>query len=632
MITREIPMQPRTAAMYAFWLLCIVGMPALCVARGDDEPKSRPRVYGRVVALCIGMEQYLSPTIDKVPYAINDAKKVAEILADRYGFETETLIGSKATRAAILEKTRALASSLGANDALLFFFAGHGQIIEQQNHKRTGFLVPYDAELDLASDSDLEKWGKQAIEMRELGDLLSKSKARHVLIMLDACCSGFMAKRGNFIERPDLQELAALPSRMVVAASTDNQAAFSSTKSDHGIFTDSLLKQLASSEAQSTNEIFLEIRKQVAIDSKRTMIPQLGKLTFDDGEFIFVPLTIKESEIKEAMTTVNARMMHRRGAGTTIANVIEAFEASDFRHSSERPTLEKSWKVRTERFEKNGASGDPLALAAMTLSYTKGLGLETSPRDALKAAKLAYETEHAAGVFALAHCLAFGIGTERNPEAARSLLEQPGLKSFPLNDLLLAELLLLRNAASRPEALKLLDRAAKAGVPTAKVRLIELQLGIDGGGVTFYTDPISELLPLAEAGNQRAGYLIYLLTIRKNDVSQKDSELALKYLTKAASGGYLHAQYALAVEYYRLEWFQGRLDVKPDFVEARRWATLAADRGHAKAHQMLAMIYKMGQGIEADGAKGQFHHDKAQDLKPDNMAQMAIWWLKHAIK
>ncbi len=611
-------------------LTCII-IHSPSLAQEDTKKKQKPRFYNRVFALCIGIERYLSDGIPKTDLAINDAETVAKMLNEHYGYETEILTGTKATKSAILGRIDELNKVLVADDALLLFFAGHGHIVERTGGARSGYLIPYDAQLDLSNDSNPDEWEKQAINMRSLSTSLVNLKAKHVLVVLDACCSGYMTKRGNFLERPDLQQLASLPSRAVISASTQNQAAYSSSNLNHGIFTNSLLSNLKSREAQSIGEVFTSIRQQVAIDSKGSMMPQMGNISLDDGEFVFIPLSIKEAEIKEAVVAVDARTMKRRGLGTTINDLIEIIDTEDYSHAQNAASAQKSWKSKAEKFQKYGATSDPLALSASMLTLARGLGVNKNHDHALNMAKLAFDTDHPAGYFSLAFCHLFGIGTQRNHQAALELLQTPGIKEFPLTDYLMAMMLLERDSTSVPAALKLLERASKSGLKAAKHAIIRLKLGSEPPTISK-EDAIKELIPIADDKHRPSQELIYQLILKRSDLSSEDVAMALKYMNMAAALGSKDAAYHLAVEHYRLEWFVGRLPVKQDFVAARRWANIAADQGSGKAHQMLAMIYKKGQGVEKDRQQGQKHYQIQEKIDTDTRGEMGRWWIFEALE
>lgn len=616
------------SCLLASWTVMVL-VPGIASAQ-----QPRPRVYQRAVALCIGIEQYLSPAIDKVQYATNDAKAVAHLLETKYGYETKLLLGTKATRTAIESRLSELCRELGTSDVLIVYFAGHGHVVDLPSHGRAGYLIPYDADLDLQAKADPERWEAQALDMRKLAATTMASKARHVLMLVDACCSGFMTKRGNLIERPDLQELAARRSRVVVAATTENQFAFPSSQATHGIFTSALLRNLDTESAQSLTEVFLEVRKHVVSESKRLMLPQQGSLSHEDGELVFIPLKIPEAEVGEAMSSVDLRIKRGRGFGTNLPQLIEAYDAVDYRHAANRAKIESLWKGKLDRFERNASLGDVFALAGACLCHAKGLGGEANPKEAYRFARLAYETGHPAGIFALAYCYAHGLDVQPNREAARTLLTEPSAQSFALNKMTLADILRADGGAVHGNQVReLLEQAAQAkpGVGTAALRLVEMRLAVVKGSAKEIDSVIRDLEPIAENGHPLAQFRIYETLCRhKAALSEREQVLAKRFLTQAAENGWRDAQYALAAEYYQTEWFQGRLQLPKDYSQARRWATPAAAQNHAKAHQMLAMIYLKGQGTAPDTAKAQQHYDQSKALRPDNIGHMAAWWLQNS--
>lgn len=600
--------------------------------------EQKPRMFARVVVLAIGVETYASVNIPKADHSIKDAEAIAATLHKHFGYEREVLIGEKATKQKILERIEHYVSTLTEKDAFILFFAGHGQVIRSKDTYSRGFLIPHDAQLDIENNTDPSEWNREAIDMKILSEIVLKSKSKHVLVLLDACCSGFMTKRGNLMERPDLQQLASMPSRFVISATTEYSAAFSST-SGHGIFTKHLLAKLHSSEAQSTNDVFTEVRRRVAIESKSLMMPQLGKISNDDGEFVFIPLSIKETEIKEAVAAVDARALKRRGSITTVKELIEVFEAENYKFSKDADRLEAHWKSQNQRFLKHGvgkseaeryqhigATSDPIALAASTLTLARGLGVPKNRDAAFKAAQLAFDTEHPAGVFALATCHMAGIGGKRNPEAALKLIQNPVLKEFPLNDYLHAKLLFElepNDPGTRDKALRLFERAHSAGMISARIEVIGLKH--DAREMTD-VEVVTELIPIADQGNLVAQEQIYTTLLSQPLMDNNGRFMCLHYLTKAAENGQKNAQYRLAEEFFRRVGFHSQLHLKQNYAESRKWATLAANQGHKNAHQILAIIYQAGLGVPHDGKKALEHYEMQKKLGADNQLSMQRWW------
>ena len=278
-----------------------------------NQERSKPYIYGRVVLLAVGIEQYQHGALSKAPAAENDARTLSETLAAQYGYEAESLVGPQATKEAILKRIKSLGEELTGNDALIVFFAGHGRVINLDAVQRAGYLLPYDARLNLDIVNHPQEWEDQAINMKGLMDLTRKFKAKHVLLMIDACQSGFMAGRGtNLLFQHDLIQLLTMPSRVVLTATNEVQLARTRNVDgrEHGIFTAALLKALEtkkprSTEAKSVLDLVDEIRPAVSDDSDGMMTPDKNSFAKAgegmNGEFVFLPLTIDPAEIAEAI-------------------------------------------------------------------------------------------------------------------------------------------------------------------------------------------------------------------------------------------------------------------------------------------------------------------------------------------
>ena len=93
--------------------------------------------FGKYHALIIGVQNYISYDPLKTP--ISDAKAIANVLEQRYGFETTTLLD--ADFSSIVGGIVELSTKIGPDDNVLIYFAGHGVL----NAAQRGFWLPLDA-------------------------------------------------------------------------------------------------------------------------------------------------------------------------------------------------------------------------------------------------------------------------------------------------------------------------------------------------------------------------------------------------------------------------------------------------------------------------------------------------------
>lgn len=598
---------------------------------------AKSRYYRRVVALCIGVNRYrFDSGIPELAFAEQDARSLGELLATRYGYEPRYLLGKDATRAAIEETLRRLATELGDRDALVVFFAGHGQVVDLPSYGRAGFLVPYDAELDLNDRSDPARWSEEALDMTKLVERIQTLPSQHVLLVADSCCSGFLTKRGNLAERADLQALLRGSSRAVLAAATEKQAAREDRAKGHGYFTAALLEELDRDDAASLTDLFVGVRTRVSGESNKLMLPQMAHVGEGDGEFVFLPKAIPEEEIafaldlapssanaKHPLRGVQERAARRATQRTTAQDVIASFEAADYRFTARPAEGERAWIARFRRFQENASRGDALAMAGLSFCYAEGLGTEKDPAAAYRAALLAYETGPPAGKFVLGRCLAEGIGTTRNEQAGERLIRESAEGGFPLGKLAVAELSLQKKdvLGAKP----LLEQAATSGVLRAKVLLANVYSAGSAGIERDVARAMNFLNEAAEAGLPEAQYRMFERL--SGETPEKDLIRAGGWLVKAADGGDRDAQAALAREHLQQEGGMRRLELPRDQDAARTWAELAAGQGSSAAELILCDVYEKGLGVPVDAEKAKAHGERAAKANdPAAYHRQGLWW------
>ena len=144
-------------------------------------------VYDNSWALIVGINDY--EHVRGLNYAVEDALAMKNMLIHDYGFSRKNvrvLTNGEATGSNIKKELHSLVKSVGENDRVVFYFAGHGETetlgIEGGD---MGFLIP--------ADGDAEDLYLTAIPMDELRRISSWSKAKHMLFLIDACYGGLAA-------------------------------------------------------------------------------------------------------------------------------------------------------------------------------------------------------------------------------------------------------------------------------------------------------------------------------------------------------------------------------------------------------------------------------------------------------
>ena len=233
----------------------------------------------------VGVDQYKDKRWPKSAGCSKDVDKLSQLFEENYGFSTASkLITEKATRTAIQNEIKTRAESVGRNGVLILFFAMHGHVLDLgEKLGKHGYFIPYDADIDPKSRRK-EEWDDKAVSMRWVLDTTRNCPAKHVLIIADTCCSGYLTGRGDLSSEPSLRMLLTNRSRRVIAATSATQSAYGG--SEGGIFTKQLIAKLKSDEARSVLDIFVDVRKIVVKDSHEAMLPQCESFAPGDGEFV----------------------------------------------------------------------------------------------------------------------------------------------------------------------------------------------------------------------------------------------------------------------------------------------------------------------------------------------------------
>jgi uncharacterized caspase-like protein len=192
--------------------------------------------------LSVGINQYKNPRMS-LNYARPDADSFSKIMDEKgtnlfKSIELHTLYDEQATRGGILAKLDALAGKINPEDVFIFYYAGHGSMVDNQF-----YFIPTEA-LRLYDASALHK---EAIDAGALQERFRNIKALKQLIIMDACQSGgsveLLANRGASEEKA-IAQLSRSAGIHVMASAGSEQFAAEFTELGHGLFTYVLIRAL----------------------------------------------------------------------------------------------------------------------------------------------------------------------------------------------------------------------------------------------------------------------------------------------------------------------------------------------------------------------------------------------------
>lgn len=235
--------------------------------------------YGKYHALVIGNNRYAD--MPDLETALNDARQVAQTLAYDYGFDTRLLLD--ATRRDILKAMAGYRRSLGANDNLLIYYAGHGII---DDVVKEGYWLPVDAAKDEPSN-----W----ISNADVTNMLRAIRAKHIMVIADSCYSGTLVRSVPKIATASqgrdkwLQRMVAKRSRTALV-SGGLEPVMDGGGDGHSVFTRAFLQALENNQGVIEGQaMFDAIKRPVVLNADQTpQYSDIRKAGHEGGDFLFV--------------------------------------------------------------------------------------------------------------------------------------------------------------------------------------------------------------------------------------------------------------------------------------------------------------------------------------------------------
>ena len=250
---------------------------------GDPVTANAPANGGRYHALLIAVQEYDHPSVNRLDYPVGDALQVERELTSRYTFEPQNVTTLKnPDRRTILDTLDQMTEKLKPEDNLLIFYAGHGQWDAQ---RKQGYWLPRDAMRERRAD-----W----ISNSDLRDAIRGIKAKHILLISDACFAGGIFKAREAFG-PASSAIAELENRASRTAMTSGSL---TTVPDRSVFMEYLLRRLKENteERLPALELFNMLRLPVINNSPAQKdgsrpTPSYGtiyEVGDEGGDFIFV--------------------------------------------------------------------------------------------------------------------------------------------------------------------------------------------------------------------------------------------------------------------------------------------------------------------------------------------------------
>lgn len=190
----------------------------------------------------VGINKYQNEKLN-LNYARNDAESLTQSFKENSNslfsdIKVYELYDEKASRQAILDKLDDLAAKVRVHDVFVFYYAGHGSVVNNNF-----YFIPME-NTRLYDEKSLEK---TALRADIIQGKLEKIQALKQIIIMDACQSGgsveLLAQRGASEEKA-VAQLSRSAGIHVLAAAGSDQFATEFQELGHGVFTYVLLEAL----------------------------------------------------------------------------------------------------------------------------------------------------------------------------------------------------------------------------------------------------------------------------------------------------------------------------------------------------------------------------------------------------
>jgi TPR repeat protein len=533
---------------------------------------------GPYYALVIGNNNYQQ--LNKLKTAVNDARDVAQILQDRFGFETKVLYD--ATRSQILEAIDSY-RGLPEKSNLVIYYAGHGW---KDTEAARAYWLPVDAE-----QNQRPNW----INSTDITDGIHAIPSRHILVISDSCFSGDLTMRsaGAVITSHEhnamLAKLLSMRSRHIMSSGSDEPVADVGS-GGHSVFAAALIESLKDMEGDSfTAEALLSERVKPRVAGRSAQTPQYAMLrdsNNDLGDFVFfrsknnLPshTATKSSDAPVAGPAQGDNSLPSHTATKSAdAPVAGMAHGDNSLTDAKRYYAAKQFDRALPLFQRIAQSGNGEAAKYLGRMYFIGQG--GLVQDYVQAAfwyRKAADAGDASGMTELGRMYELGKG---------------GL------------------AKDHAQAVTWYRKAAEAGNPAGMTNLGHMYEGGRGGLPKDEAQAVMWYRKAAEAGEPAAmtdlGHM-YENGLRGLD---KDDAQAVIWYQKAADAGNALAMFRLAHAYAN-----GLLSLAKDDVQAANWYRKAADAGNADAMNNLAIMYANGRGgLPKDDTQAVSWYRKAAD-------------------
>lgn len=183
---------------------------------------------GRRIALVIGNGNYQQTGLPKLANPPHDAQDIAKALR---GFGFEVIEKENQTLQEMNQAIAEFGSKIGGSEAALFYYAGHGIQVKNQN-----YLIPVNAMVE--SEASVPY---QGVNLNQVLDEMDNGKSGANIVMLDACRNNPITGKFRSGQSRGLASPGITPKGTVIVYATDPGNVAADGQGRNGLFTAGLL-------------------------------------------------------------------------------------------------------------------------------------------------------------------------------------------------------------------------------------------------------------------------------------------------------------------------------------------------------------------------------------------------------
>ena len=204
------------------------------------------------------------------------AEVLGALLKRQYGFQVTEL--KDATRKETLDALNNAVDTLGRNDNLMIYYAGHGHYDKDYDQ---GYWLPTDATID-----DRTTW----LESGAVKDMIKRMEAKHVLLVADSCFSGTLLRSVDNQRSSKFYEIIASRTARLAMTSGNIEPVMDGGGDGHSVFARQFISTLQKDRPIIDGTyLYNSVREPVVTQSGQ--MPQYSNIRFlesDGGDFLFV--------------------------------------------------------------------------------------------------------------------------------------------------------------------------------------------------------------------------------------------------------------------------------------------------------------------------------------------------------